>query len=111
MVITKLFWSLRSNYKDSTSNFEELLLKSDKMSVHQRNLQLFLAEIYKTVSNLSPCCIAEVSVTKDVSNNICGSSNLVLPKARTNFYGIDTVRLVGQTLWLTLLQEIKRSKH
>ena len=31
--------------------------------------------------------------------NLRGSTNLVLPKARTNLYGVDTVRFVGQKLW------------
>ena len=39
-------------HKDSTSNFESLLIKSDSVSIHQRNLQLLLIEIYKTVNNL-----------------------------------------------------------
>ena len=40
--------ALRIIHKDSTSNFEELLIKSNSVSVHQRNLQLLLTEIYKT---------------------------------------------------------------
>ena len=40
--------ALRIIHKDSTSNFEELLVKINSVSVHQRNLQLLLTEIYKT---------------------------------------------------------------
>ena len=58
--------ALRIIHKDSTSNFEELLIKSNSVSVHQRNLQLLLTEIYKTVNNLNPSFMAEVFVTKDV---------------------------------------------
>ena len=63
------------------------------MSIHQRDLQLLLIEIYKTINNLNPSFIAEVFVTNIVPCNLRGSTNLVLPKARTNVYGIDTVRL------------------
>ena len=38
------------------------------------------------------------------------STNLVLPKARTNLYGIDTVRFVGQKLWQSVPKEIKESQ-
>ena len=41
-------------HKDSTSNFQELLIKSNSVSVHQRNLQLLLTENYKTVHNFKP---------------------------------------------------------
>ena len=62
--------ALRIIHKDSTSNFEELLIKSNSASVHQRNLQLLLTEIYKTVNNLNPSFMADVFVTKDVPYNL-----------------------------------------
>ena len=91
--------ALRITHKDSTSNFENLPSKSNSVSVHQRNLQLLLLEIYKTVNILNPSFMAEVFITNVVPYNLRGSTNLVLPKARTNLYGIDTVRFVGQKLW------------
>ena len=39
--------ALRIIHKDSMSNFEELLIKSNSVSVHQMNLQLFITEINK----------------------------------------------------------------
>ena len=54
--------------------------------------------------------MAEVFVTNVVPYNLRGSTNLVLPKARTNLYGIDTVRFIGQKLWQTLPKEIKESQ-
>ena len=83
--------ALRIIHKDSTSNFENLLIKSNSVSVHQ----LLLIEIYKTVNNLNPSFMAEVFITNVVPYNLLGSTNLVLPKAKTNLYGIDTVRFVG----------------
>ena len=71
------------------------------MSIHQRNLQLLLVEIYKTVNNLNPSFMAEVFVTIVVPYDLRGSTNRVLPKARTNLYGIDTVRFV----WSTIMAE------
>ena len=46
--------ALRITHKDSTSNFEGLLIKSNSVSVHQRTLQLLLIEIYKTINNFNP---------------------------------------------------------
>ena len=90
---------MRIIHKDSTSNFESLLIKSNSVSIHQRNLQLLLIEIYKTVNNLNPSFLAEVFVSNVVPYNLRGSTNLVLPKDRTNLNGIDTVRVVDQKLW------------
>ena len=43
----------RIMHKDSTSNFEGLLIKSNSVSVYQRNLQLLLIENYKTINNFN----------------------------------------------------------
>ena len=102
--------ALRIIHKDSTSNFEECLIKSNSVSVHQRNLQLLLTEIYKTVNSLKPSFVAEIFVTKDVPYGLRGGNNLVFPRARTNFYGIDTIRFIGQKLWQTLPKEMKESQ-
>ena len=79
------------------------------MSVHQNNLQPLLIEIYKTISNLNPPFMAEVFVANVVPHNLRGSTNLVLPKARTNRYGIDTVWFFGKSLkFWTSSKEILR---
>ena len=101
--------ALRIIHKDSTSGFEGLLIKSNSVSVHQRNLQLLLIEIYKTINNLKTSFMAAVFVTNVVAYYLSGSTNLVLPKARTNLHGIDTVSFVGQKLWQTVPNEIKES--
>ena len=99
--------ALRIIHKDSTSIFEGLVIKSNSVSVHQRNLQLLLIEIYKTINNFNPSFMAEVFATNVVPYNLRGNTNIVLPKARTNLYGIDTIRFVGQRLWQNLPKEIK----
>ena len=46
--------ALRISYKASCSNFEELLLKANTVSIHHKNLQLLATEISKTQKNLNP---------------------------------------------------------
>ena len=97
-------------HKDSTSNFEGLLIKNNLVPVHQRNLQLLLIEIYKTINNLDPS-MAELFVNNGEPYNLRSSStNLVLPKVWTNMYGIDTVRVVGQKLRQSMPKEIEESQ-
>ena len=68
---------------------------------------MLLIDIYKTINNFNPSFMTEVFVSNVVPYNLRGSTNLVLPKARTNLYGIDTVRFVGQKLWQNLPKEIR----
>ena len=101
--------ALRIIHKNSTSNFQELLNKRNSASVHQRNLQLLLTGIYKTVHNLCPTFMTQVFEEKDLPYNFRESS-LTLPKAKTTLYGIDTVRYIGKKLWQVLPIEIKESQ-
>ena len=101
---------LRIIHKDSTSNFQELLSKSNSVSVHQINLQLLLTEIYKTVHNLNPTFMTQVFEDKDVSYNFRKSNSLAWPKSKTTLYGIDTIRYIGQIPWQALPTEIKESQ-
>ena len=80
--------ALRIIHNDRTSNLEGLLIKRNSVSVHQRNLQLHLIEICENINDLNPSFMAEVFVTNVVPHNIRGSTNLVLPKARTNLSGL-----------------------
>ena len=68
--------ALRIIHKDSTSNFESLLIKSYSVSIYQRNLQMLLIEIYKTINNVNPSFKTEVFVTIVVQYNLRGSTNL-----------------------------------
>ena len=43
-------------------------------------------------------CMTEVFVTKDEPFDLRGSNTFVLPRARTNFYGIDTVRFLSHNM-------------
>ena len=47
-------------YRDHTSSFETLLLKSVSISIHHRNIQLLATEIFKTLNNLSPSIMSEI---------------------------------------------------
>ena len=46
--------ALRLTYKDSENNFQTLLNEKDEISVHQRNLQFSMTEIYKIKNNYNP---------------------------------------------------------
>ena len=46
--------ALRIAYQDFTSSFAELLINDNSVSIHQRNLQLLVTEIYRTKMNINP---------------------------------------------------------
>ena len=59
--------ALRIAFKDTSSNFEELLTKAASVTIHQRNLQLLTTEVYKTKHDLNPKFMGEIFVEKNIS--------------------------------------------
>ena len=102
--------ALRIVYKDSHADYEALLTLDNAVSIHQRNLQYLMIEIYKTKHSLNPSFMSEIFETRNVHYDLRTKNNLRIPKARTTSYGIETVRYLGQRLWQTLPHSIKESQ-
>ena len=83
--------------KDNASSFENLILMDISVTVHQRNLQLLMIEIYKTRNDLNPSFMRQIFEEKVLPYNQRCSDKLQLPKAKATGLGIDTVRFVGDT--------------
>ena len=52
--------ALRVTYQDCTSMFLELLQKGNSGTIHQRNLQVLVTDIFKAKYDLSPEIMTEV---------------------------------------------------
>ena len=52
--------ALRIAYKDHASSFESLLEKDRSVTIHQKNVQLLMTEMFKTINNLNPSFMDEI---------------------------------------------------
>ena len=102
--------ALRIAGKDDKSSFQELLQKTKSVSIHKRNLQLLMVEIYKTKHNLNPSFMKQIFEDKILPYNLRNTGTLLLPKVRTTAYGVETVRFLGQRLWEKLPDALKNAK-
>ena len=111
--------ALRIAYKDShygshtkkVSCFESHLARNNSVSLHQRNLQLLLVEIFKTKENLNPSFMKDIFVQRTENYNLRSGNTLQLPKARTATYGIESVSFLGSRLWHALPERLKKSEN
>ena len=76
--------ALRARYNDFSSTFEELLDMSNSLTIHGKNLQLMLCEVYKTVNHLNPEIMWD-SFNIAIANkySLRRGQNLQVPLART----------------------------
>ena len=101
--------ALRIAYKDSCSNFEELLTKANSVTIHHKNLQLLATEIFKTQRNLNPSFMNQIFMEKDTPYTLRSGRNISAPKPNTTGYGIENARFLGAKIWHTMPSSLKES--
>ena len=107
--------ALRVVYKDNNSNltFEELLKKDNSFTIHERNLQKLAILMYKVRNGLCPLPVKEIFSRNDCAPELRSNENgedWVVPKVRTENYGIETLRYRGPVTWNLVPNDIKLSK-
>ena len=101
--------SLRLAYDNYESNFQPLLQKGNSMSIHNKTLLLLFRDIYTTIHNLNASFMTEISIEKNSFYNLRNTSRILIPKPKTNCYGIESTTYLGSKLWQELTDDIKRS--
>ena len=104
--------ALKIVYNDHHSSFEELLEKDKSISVHQKNLQILVTEIYKVKKNISPKIMSKVfEFQENLNYNLRSGTNLVTRPSRTTNFGIETVSNLAPKIWALLPDEIKNASN
>ena len=102
--------ALRLVYNNSTSTFADLLSLDNSFSVHHRNLQKLVIEMYKVKHNLSPPFMKCIFPTSNIINNdIRTRSDFKLDNIRTVYYGSETISFRGPKTWEILPNDFKNT--
>ena len=101
--------ALRFAYKDYQTDFGSLLEQRSLVSIHVRNLQLLMTEIYKTRSGLCPPFMKDIFVDRNTGYDLRHGNDSQFPKVRTTKYGIETISFHGNRLLSTLPNIIKQA--
>ena len=100
--------TLRATFDYHTSNFTRLLEKKRESTIHQRNIQALMKEIYKFTNNLSPN-IDHTFQFRGNSYNVRNFQQLASSTKKTTKVGLETTSYRGQQLWNLVPQDIKES--
>ena len=82
---------LRNNY---TATFEDLLEKSEEVTVHCSNLQKLMIELYECTNYIGPAVFTEFFTSKEISYDLRIKNLLQIPKAKTS-YGQSSLSFRG----------------
>ena len=102
--------TLRLVYNDKSSSFRELLERDNSVTIHERNIQVLLTEIFKVKSGVAPEIMTEIFKFKDHSYDLRISNCIVKRIIKSCNYGSETVLKLGAKLWDILPENIKKVK-
>ena len=100
-------WSLRINCKDQKTSYHNLLKTHNELTIHQRNLQVLMTEIYEIVNGVAPPILNSLIECRSNECNIRNFQVLSTDFRRTVNYGIKTITYRVPSLWAKLPSEYK----
>ena len=102
--------ALRITYKDTESTFRDLLQKDCAVTIHTKNLQILMNEMYKTRNDLNPSFMQEIFRENTTHYNFRNNNEFIQPRVRSVNNGSESVRFKGPQLWQTLPLTIRNSE-
>jgi len=99
--------ALRIVYDDANSSFKELLTKDNSVTIHDRNLQVLVTEMFKIKKGISPEIMGDVFKPRECRYNLRNMSDFKSHCVKTVHFGTETVSFLGPKLWNILPNEFK----
>ena len=92
--------ALRLVYLDYTSSFDDLLIKDNSVTIHQRNIQLVAIEMFKALKGVGPEIMRSLF---DIDYNIRSEKSFLRPNVNSKYNGENSIRYFGPVVWDTML--------
>ena len=103
--------ALQLVYQNKNLYFSELLELNNAVTIHQRNLQVLVTEMFIVKKNLSSEIMKQVFDFKGPYYNICSeTSQSRRENIKATHYGIQSVKFLGPKIWAMVSQNIKPCK-
>ena len=103
--------ALRVTKKDNQSSFKELLEKDHSVTVHHKNLQALVTEIFKVKNDLSPDIMKDVFELKEPPYNLRSESNHFTHRnVKTTYFGLSSIKHLAPQIWELVPRSLKKCK-
>ena len=101
--------ALRIVYNNDNATFNELLKKDGSFTIHERNIQAMVIEVFKVINGISPKIMNKVFPLKE-SLNYCTRFPFKSRNVHTVAYGTETLNYMGPKLWSLVPNELREVK-
>ena len=103
--------ALSLSYKDNQSSFKELLEKDHSVTVHHKNLQALVTEIFKVKNDLFPDIMKVVFELKELPYNLPSESiHFTRRNVKTTYYGLSSIKYLAPQIWELVPKSLKKCK-
>ena len=89
---------------------DALLQRDGTLTIHKKNLQKLMVEIYKTINHLNPPYMWDLFTKKVVEFDFRIKILCELPPARSQRFGTNSLIFKGSLLWNSLSDDTKTSQ-
>ena len=103
--------AMRIIYNNENEEALDALLQRDgTMTIHKKNLQKLIVEIYNMINHLDPPYMWDLFTKKVVEYEFRIQILCKLPPARLQRFGTNSLKFKGNLLWNSLSDEIKTAE-
>ena len=91
---------LRIIYNDKHSNFEELLVKNNSVSMHHNNIHTLAIEMYKAANGISPKIMNDIfKLRENTHHNLRHTSQFLVDPIYSVFNGSESALYLRAKIW------------
>ena len=98
---------LHITHNDQLTNFKSLLSNRNEITIHQKNLQVLMTEIYEITTHIAPPIMSSLFEIRENTHNTRYFQVLSNESRRTVNYGLETIFYRAPFLWANLPPEHK----
>ena len=99
-------------YDDEDSSFEQLLYRDQAYTVHEKNIQILLTEMFKSKNKLEPNLLQDIFEVSDYRGpTLRNSKYFKRTNVKTVKYGDKSLQVFGVKLWNQLPREIQELEN
>ena len=103
--------AMRITYNsDNEEMFDALLQRDGTLTIHKKNLQKIIVEIYKTINHLNPPHMWDLLTKKAVEYDFRIKILYEHPPARSQRFGTNSLKFKGSLLWNSLSDVMKTAQ-